>query len=81
MIQTVEGTGHSFSNPKGRAAVRENTEAWLKACFPQNDLKAEEVTSQSLGPRRNNHITRFPSRRCISKDEVIEGGYSHRNHG
>jgi pimeloyl-ACP methyl ester carboxylesterase len=47
VIQTVDGTGHSFSNPKGRATVRENTEAWLKACFPQNDLKAEEVTSQS----------------------------------
>jgi pimeloyl-ACP methyl ester carboxylesterase len=47
VIQTVDGTGHSFSNPKGRATVRENTEAWLKVCFPQNDLKAEEVTSQS----------------------------------
>jgi pimeloyl-ACP methyl ester carboxylesterase len=45
-MQTVEGTGHSFSNPKGRATVRQNTQAWLNACFPLNDSNAETKTSQ-----------------------------------
>lgn len=46
VIQTVEGTGHSFSNPKGRATVRQSTQAWLSACFPLNDSNTAEETSQ-----------------------------------
>jgi hypothetical protein len=46
LIKIVEGTGHSFSNPKGRATVRQNTQAWLNAFFPLNDPKTDEEMSQ-----------------------------------
>jgi pimeloyl-ACP methyl ester carboxylesterase len=34
LVKTVEGTGHSFSNPTGRATVRQHSESWLNAWFP-----------------------------------------------
>jgi pimeloyl-ACP methyl ester carboxylesterase len=46
VIQTVEGTGHSFSNPKGRATVRQSTQAWLSACFPLNNARTDEEMLQ-----------------------------------
>jgi len=46
VIQTVDGTGHSFSNPKGRATVRQNTQAWLNACFPLKDSNTDTEMSQ-----------------------------------
>jgi pimeloyl-ACP methyl ester carboxylesterase len=49
VIQVVEGTGHSFSNPDGRATVRQTTESWLNACFPLNEPRTDEETSQPHG--------------------------------
>jgi pimeloyl-ACP methyl ester carboxylesterase len=34
LVKTVEGTGHSFSNPTGRATVRQDAEGWLNTWFP-----------------------------------------------
>jgi pimeloyl-ACP methyl ester carboxylesterase len=47
VIQTVEGTGHSFSNPQGRTTVCQSIQAWLNDCFPSDDSKTGKQTSQS----------------------------------
>lgn len=33
-VKFIEGTDHSFADRVGRAAIRQHTEQWLKACFP-----------------------------------------------
>lgn len=35
LIKVVEEAGHTFSNRKGRMAVREHVESWLRTNFPQ----------------------------------------------
>jgi alpha-beta hydrolase superfamily lysophospholipase len=33
-VKFVEGTNHAFADDVGKAAIRQNTEQWLKTCFP-----------------------------------------------
>ena len=47
VVQSIEGTDHSFANRLGRAAVRQHAERWLSACFPlrQNETSAVNTVS------------------------------------
>jgi len=42
-VKSIEGAGHTFSNRKGRLAVRESMESWLEEYFslPANDERAK----------------------------------------
>jgi len=42
-IRTIEDTDHSFSNHAGQLAVLQQTEAWLRECFPQDTASTETV--------------------------------------
>ncbi len=43
MVQVIQGADHTFANRRGRAAVREYTEAWLDAHFPIIKNKKHEL--------------------------------------
>jgi hypothetical protein len=56
VVNSIEGTGHSFSNRAGRAAVRQQTENWLNAYFPLK--KHEELGGNTLHSELDDNTVR-----------------------
>ncbi|MGC2163415.1 MAG: alpha/beta fold hydrolase [Silvibacterium sp.] len=49
-VKVMEGANHSFSNNAGLVAVRQNTELWLKTCFPIVQPDKEPLTVSHCEP-------------------------------
>ncbi len=70
-VKVVEDTGHSFANRVGRAAVRETTESWLRACFPLN--KHGEIARNALHSEFNADTGHNRAAKIASTVKILSG--------
>lgn len=58
VVNVIEGTGHSFANRAGLAAVRQHTENWLNAYFPL-ERRAEANRNSACPKHGDNRLARI----------------------
>lgn len=72
LVKVVEEAGHTFSNRKGRRAVREHVESWLNATFPQSRL-GESAGCLSTSNCHDNSSEYSKRELCLENGFVLKG--------